>query len=72
MNTLMKKPSFKIEVKRYTLPTEDYYAIHLFKDGSSMWHRLIPCSPTLESIVEVGDLVMKLEAFTKYYIEDND
>lgn len=72
MNTLMKKPSFKIEVKRYTLSTEDYYAIHLFKDGNSMWHRLMPCSPTQESIVEVGDLVMKLEAFTKYYIEDND
>lgn len=63
----MKKPEFKIEVKCRTIPSGDYYAVYLYKDG-----KLAAYYPMKESIVEAGDLIMKLEAFTKYYIEDND
>lgn len=67
MNTLTKKPEFKIEVKCHTISTGVGYHIYLYKDGN-----LIACYPFRDSIEEVGDIVMKLEAFTKYYIEDND
>ena len=63
----MKKPEFKIEVECRTISTGEYYNIYLYKDG-----KLIVYYPMQESIVDVGDLVMKLEAFTKYYTEDND
>lgn len=63
----MKKPEFKIEVQRRNTSTDEYYNIYLYKDG-----KLILCRCMEESIEEVGALVMKLEAFTKYYIEDND
>ena len=63
----MKKPEFEIEVKRCTTSSGyHFYNIYLYKDG-----KLLVCYMK-ESIVDAGDLVMKLEAFTKYYTEDND
>ena len=44
-----------------------FYPIWIYKDG-----KLILCRCMEESIEEVGAIVMKLEAFTKYYTEDND
>ena len=63
----MKKPEFKIEVKDRSTSTGNYYNVYLYKDG-----KLVVCYPMKESILVVGDLLMKLEAFTKYYTEDND
>ena len=70
MNTLMKKPEFKIEIIRTTedlirASVTDVYKVILYVDGK-IEHKYYAG----ESRLRAGELATQLEAFTKYYTED--